>query len=107
MQLSANSAALDLANSRAPEDDPDIWASGTRHRPSHQSMPHSDLNMYRPVLGSPPNERPLEPVSKKPQRHSMGVTFGDSSYEQNGTLPSTTTSLSRPASLQSSYSTND
>ena len=84
-----------------------MWASGTKHRPSHQSMPQTDLNMYRPVLGSPPSELPAESTARKPQRHSMGVTFGDSAkFEQSG-LPASSISMSRPTSLQSSYSTND
>jgi Pumilio-family RNA binding repeat len=70
-------------------------------------MPHTDSSMYRPVLSSlssPPNDRPAELSSKKPQRHSMGVTFNESAtYEE---MP-VTSSLSRPGSLQTSYSTND
>ena len=106
-KLSANSAALDLANSKSPEIDSESWASGTRHRPSHQSMPQNDVNMYRPVLGSPPNERPLDMSGKKLQRHSMGVTFSDSTKFEQATAPASTASMSRPASLQSSYSTSD
>jgi Pumilio-family RNA binding repeat len=114
-QLSANSAALDLANSRSP--DHESWASFTRPRPSHQSMPQTGLNMFRPVLNSPPDERTMDmgitqaPASiPKPQRHSMGVTFsgvGESSrYEQPGSNV-ISSATSRPMSLQSSYSTND
>lgn len=59
--------------------------------------------MYRPVLSnlnSPPVERPAELSRRKSQRHSMGVTFDDSV-----TIPPVPTT--RPASLQTSYSTND
>lgn len=103
-QLSANSAALDLANSTDP--DVDTWTIGTRYRPSHQSMPHTDSSMYRPVLsnlGSPPAERSVE-ASKKSLRHSSNVTFDDSTkFDETPTPPT----LSRPGSLQTSYSTND
>ena len=70
-------------------------------------MPHTELNLYRPVLGSPPGELPTDSSAKKPQRHSMGVSFSDSTkFEQSG-ISTSTTSMSRPTSLQSSYSTND
>lgn len=71
-------------------------------------MPQPELNLYRPVLGSPPSsELSAEMSAKKPQRHSMGVTFSESPrFEQSGVTPATT-SVSRPSSLQSSYSTND
>jgi hypothetical protein len=70
-------------------------------------MPQTELNLYRPVLGSPPSELPTDLSARKPQRHSMGVTFSDSTkFDQPG-IPTSTTSMSRPTSLQSSYSTND
>jgi len=99
-QLSANLAAIDLAKD-------DAWAVGSRFRPAHQSMPHTDSSMYRPVLSnlaSPPAERPAEIARRKSQRHSMGVTF-----EENTNFETTpaTLSVSRPTSLQTSYSTND
>jgi hypothetical protein len=111
LQLSANSAALDLAKSKTPDGlvqlDGADWSIGSRYRPSHQSMPHNDSSMYRPVLSnisSPSAERSGEPTRRKSQRHSMGVTFEEGPKYDNTPLPST---LSRPASLQTSYSTND
>ncbi|KIX09150.1 uncharacterized protein Z518_00228 [Rhinocladiella mackenziei CBS 650.93] len=103
LKLSANSAALDLANSRTPDLD---WTLGSRYRPAHQSMPHTDSSMYRPVLSnlnisSPPADRPADLTRRKSQRHSLGVTF-----EDNSPLPSNLT-VSRPTSLQTSYSSND
>ncbi|EXJ92260.1 hypothetical protein A1O3_00810 [Capronia epimyces CBS 606.96] len=103
LKLSANSAALDLANSKTPDLD---WTLGSRYRPAHQSMPHTDSSMYRPVLSnlninSPVVDRPADLSRRKSQRHSMGVTF-----EENSPLPSSL-STSRPTSLQTSYSTND
>ncbi|KAJ4557958.1 hypothetical protein HRR78_001633 [Exophiala dermatitidis] len=103
LKLSANSAALDLANSKTPDVD---WTLGSRYKPAHQSMPHTDSSMYRPVLSnlsvnSPAADRPADLSRRKSQRHSMGVTF-----EENAPLPSSLP-VSRPASLQTSYSTND
>lgn len=60
--------------------------------------------MYRPVLSnlsSPPADRPADLGRRKSQRHSLGVTFEDSSP-----LPANL-SVTRPTSLQTSYSTND
>jgi Pumilio-family RNA binding repeat len=80
-------------------------------------MPQTGLNMFRPILSSPPDEQALDlPLSQapasiqKPQRHSMGVTFGDVGEDGRNDQPginSTSTSADRPMSLQSSYSTND
>lgn len=80
-------------------------------------MPQTSLSIFRPVLNSPTNEQildlamsPAPPLSEKPQRHSMGVTFGGigetSLYDHPG-VNSITSSTGRPLSLQSSYSTND
>ncbi|RMZ83983.1 hypothetical protein DV737_g1341, partial [Chaetothyriales sp. CBS 132003] len=106
LRLSANPAALDLANSKTPDTD---WSLGSRFRPGHQSMPHTDSSMYRPVLAnisSPPADRPAELSRRKSQRHSLGVTFEEGPKYDNTPLP-TTMSLNRPASLQTSFSTND
>lgn len=69
-------------------------------------MPHTDSTMYRPVLSnlsSPPADRPTEMPRRQSQRHSMGVTFEEPArYDQVPALPA-----ARPASLQTSYSTND
>lgn len=105
-QLSANSAAIDLANQKTPEPD---WSVGSRYRPGHQSMPHTDSSMYRPVLSnisSPQADRPIEPTRRKSQRHSLGVTFEEGPKYDQTPLP-TTMSVTRPTSLQTSYSTND
>ena len=65
--------------------------------------------MYRPVLSnisSPPGDRPIELARRKSQRHSLGVTFEDGPKYDQTPLP-TTMSITRPTSLQTSYSTND
>ncbi|EED15139.1 RNA-binding protein, putative [Talaromyces stipitatus ATCC 10500] len=96
--LSANSDALDLANSRAPEP----WSS---HHSRYRSMPQGDLNMFRPEnqfgkqLGSDSAS-----TSRHVARHSVELNM----YlgKQEPTTP-TAGSSARPGSLQSSYSTND
>ena len=106
LQLSANSAAIDLANQKTP--DPE-WTLGSRYRPGHQSMPHTDSSMYRPVLSNITTlsaDRPAEPARRKSQRHSLGVTFEEGAKYDQTPLP-TTMSTTRPASLQTSYSTSD
>ncbi|RMZ91329.1 hypothetical protein DV736_g1417, partial [Chaetothyriales sp. CBS 134916] len=106
LRLSANPAALDLANSKTPDAD---WYLGSRFRPGHQSMPHTDSSMYRPVLAnisSPPSDRPAELSRRKSQRHSLGVTFEEGPKYDNTPLPTTMT-INRPASLQTSFSSND
>ena len=70
-------------------------------------MPQTELNLYRPVLGTPPSELPTDSSVRKPQRHSMGVAFSDPTKLEQPGVPTSTASISRPTSLQSSYSTND
>ncbi|KAL1981022.1 hypothetical protein VTN96DRAFT_3246 [Rasamsonia emersonii] len=103
--LSANSDALDLANSRTPN--PESWNTHNRHRSSHQSMPQNGLNMFRlDQLGSPTSEKPSQTGNARHlSRHSVELNLlygGDNNHE-----PTTTATASRPLSLQSSYSTND
>ncbi|PYH99964.1 hypothetical protein BO71DRAFT_312972 [Aspergillus ellipticus CBS 707.79] len=104
--LSANSDALDLANSRTPN--PENWNSHSRHRTSHQSMPQNALNMFRlEQLGSPADDNPSHAPnnSRHAARHSLeaNLLYGAEGNKENGTA----TASGRPASLQSSYSTND
>ncbi|KAF5866130.1 hypothetical protein ETB97_000664 [Aspergillus alliaceus] len=101
--LSANSDALDLANSRTPN--PETWNSHSRHRSSHQSMPQNALNMFRlEQLGSPTNEGHSN-VSRHAARHSLEANLLYSAEGNHEGM--TATSSNRPNSLQSSYSTND
>ncbi|KAL1968720.1 hypothetical protein VTN77DRAFT_1546 [Rasamsonia byssochlamydoides] len=101
--LSANSDALDLANSRTPN--PESWNTHNRHRSSHQSMPQNGLNMFRlDQLGSPsPSEKPGNP--RHLTRHSveLNLLYGGENHHE----PITSGTSSRPVPLQSSYSTND
>ncbi|OJJ47950.1 hypothetical protein ASPZODRAFT_63370 [Penicilliopsis zonata CBS 506.65] len=103
--LSANSDALDLANSRTPG--PESWNSHSRHRSSHQSMPQNTLNMFRlDQLGSPPDKHIKAANSARhAARHSLeaNLLFRTESGNDNATTVPTT----RPMPLQSSFSTND
>ncbi|EEH02919.1 pumilio RNA binding protein [Histoplasma capsulatum G186AR] len=103
--LSANSAALDLANSRTPG--PETY--GHRH---HASLPHNSLNMSQHIGSSRSQgeqiSAPFSPASDTRQSHRHSLEPGFSTYNSTQGLYSTTNgSQSRPASLQMSYSTND
>ncbi|KAH8691131.1 hypothetical protein BGW36DRAFT_400483 [Talaromyces proteolyticus] len=94
--LSANSDALDLANSRTPEP----WNTHSRYR----SMPQGDLNMFRSenqIDGAPSTD--MGNHTRHAARHSVELNFFG---KQEPTTPTGPTST-RPVSLQSSYSTND
>lgn len=101
--LSANSAALDLAN---PQN------SSHPHRHSLQSMPQTGPKHYRlsdtfsSATGDPSVESsaPQTPTAKPTLRHSVGIGFGTFGDQNNFDQKS---NVVRPLSLQSSYSTND
>ncbi|KAF9886652.1 hypothetical protein FE257_011292 [Aspergillus nanangensis] len=102
--LSANSDALDLANSRTPN--PETWNSHSRHRTSHQSMPQNTLNMFRLEQMGNSNGENNTGASRHGPRHSLEANMLYSSEGTHENMTPTATS-SRPTSLQSSYSTND
>lgn len=123
MQLSASSAALDLALSQSPgpESQANGWPSVSRHRPSQLSLPLNTFSMHQHNLlnnASPVTERQIDRATEEPasnprqlHRHSMEVKFSpfaESSFSQVTTPPAGVTS-NRPtlANLPSSYSTND
>lgn len=101
--LSANSAALDLANSKK---------SSQPHRHSLQSMPQTGPKHYRfsDTFSSTTGDRSVEssapqtPTAKPTLRHSVGIGFGSFGDQSNFDQKS---NVVRPLSLQSSYSTND
>lgn len=101
--LSANSAALDLAN--PPK-------SSQPHRHSLQSMPTTGPKHYRlsDTYSSATGDRsvdssaPQTPTAKPTLRHSVGIGFGTFGDQHN--LDQKSAAI-RPLSLQSSYSTND
>ncbi|KAL3481121.1 armadillo-type protein [Aspergillus californicus] len=103
--LSANSDALDLANSRTPN--PESYNTHNRHRSSHQSMPHGALNMFRlGQIGGSDESHIISPsASRHAARHSLeaNVLYAAENHRDHVT----STASSRPAPPQSSYSTND
>lgn len=117
LQLSASSAALDLALSQSPGPESQLngWTPFARHRHSQHSLPQ---NVFNPQPnGQVNNGTPTSVAQQSPEaignsrsqnRHSMEASLA--SYSQ-ANLPSQTVSndSGRPtlANIQSSYSTND
>lgn len=105
MQLSASSAALDLATSQSPGPDSNGWgASFARHRPtaSQASLPIMSNSSAAHSNG------PESPMSVRPSysRHSLDLkSFDQDSYGQI-TSPSKHVPAT-PPKLQQSYSAND
>ncbi|CAG7972485.1 unnamed protein product [Penicillium salamii] len=97
--LSANPDAHDLANPRAHGGE--SFSHHSRNRSSHQSLPHNIIN-----YGQPSNDDHGNYVhARHGTRHSLSsnLSFHDDRHDEVVTpVPST-----RPAALQSSYSTND
>ncbi|THC93560.1 hypothetical protein EYZ11_006953 [Aspergillus tanneri] len=105
--LSANSDALDLANSRTPN--PETWNSHSRHRTTHQSMPQNALNMFRlDQIG--PSTNDTNSTTPNPSRHANRHSLEANmlyNVEGNHENVAANASSNHPTSLQSSYSTND
>lgn len=118
LQLSASSAALDLALSQSPgpESQTNDWPSfASRHRHSQHSLPQNILNGHsnsqqRNNTSSSGFQKSSEAIasSRPVNRHSMELSLAN--YSQTS-LPSqvTATDNTRPilANVQSSFSTND
>ena len=123
MQLSASSAALDLALSQSPgpEAQSNGWTPFARHRHSQQSLPQNvfeipqgnQQSLDSPISSSQPSLETTGESSisaRQLNRRSMEATLA--SYAQKNMLAQTITNGAgsiRPslANLQSSYSTND
>lgn len=117
LQLSASSAALDLALSPSPHPDAhnNGWSQLARHRLSQQGMTQSALNTLSngPVSnGASSNEVQTSPETmsvRNPNRHSMEASLATYTQTPQASQASST-ELSRPTTLGSihaSYSTND
>ena len=120
MQLSASSAALDLAlshNSKESDLPSNGWPSFARHRPAQHSLPMTIFVYEAPQTnGSPNGGLSQSGVSsngspgnmRRYDRHSMDLTFSPlgESIKPAG-LASPSNSQQAPPKLQSSYSTND
>ncbi|EEP79253.1 conserved hypothetical protein [Uncinocarpus reesii 1704] len=107
--LSANSAALDLANSRTPV--PEAYRPNQRHHSAHQSMPQTAFGWLHSENSSdkahiPTTSPGLSNGNYHPRHISrLSLEGGFSGYSSSAT--GNTPSHSRPTSLQISYSTND
>jgi len=119
MQLSASSAALDLATSQSPGPDsqPDAWLPfAPRHRPQQHSLNMSSSQQHSgngtPVTTMGPSSTSVadSPLSTRSSyRHSFDVkSFGENYQQDNATLKSPSHQLQvAPPKLLSSYSAND
>ena len=121
LQLSASSAALDLALSQSPGPESksrgDGWSSFARHRHSQASLPQNvfgEKSTPQSLTSPSHSQQSFEPVldsptpMRQPNRHSMEASL--TSLTQKSVLSSNVTngtSMARPNNLQSSYSTND
>jgi hypothetical protein len=111
MQLSASSAALDLALSQSPGPDAAAngWGAFARHRPSQQSLPLNSVQGNGSASASQSNG-PESPISVRPShRHSLDMKyFGDGPQDSYSQVPSPSKhAQATPPKLQSSYSAND
>lgn len=108
MQLSASSAALDLALSQSPGPDGTAngWAAFNRHHPSQSSLTMNTLHGSTPA--SQANET-TSPISVRPAyRHSLDMNFFESQQDPSSQVSSPTShTQATPPKLQSSYSAND
>jgi hypothetical protein len=115
MQLSASSAALDLASPQTSGADSSGWSAFARHRPAQQSLPVNQLNGQN---GNGANGSAVQqssstgesPISGRPNsfRHSLDLKyFSDSQQEQTQLSSPTKHVQMTPPKLQSSYSAND
>jgi hypothetical protein len=109
MQLSASSAALDLASPQTPGHEANGWSAFTQHRPARQSLPATTVQHLAGQNGTAANGSNSEsPISVRPSyRHSLDAKFfGESQQEQQMTSPPKHVQAT-PPKLQSSYSAND
>ena len=122
-QLSASSAALDLALSQSPGPEPQAngWPTFARHRPSQQSLPQNVFEAQQPGQQSlnsstSSSQQSFDASSDSPtsvrqiNRRSMETSLA--AYAQKGVLNQSLTNGTTPmrpslANLQSSFSTND
>lgn len=110
MQLSASSAALDLASPQTPGSDSNGWSAFARHRPAQQSLPVNTVQQLTSQNGGTANgsSNNDSPISVRPSyRHSLDLKYyGETQPDQQITSP-TKLVQANPPKLQSSYSAND
>lgn len=123
LQLSASSAALDLALSQSPgpESQSNGWPAFARHRPSQQSLPQNVFEAQQPTQQSvesptsvshPSYEAAIESPTTNRQLNRRSLEATMASYAQKNMLNQGLINGSTPTrpslgNFQSSYSTND
>lgn len=120
MQLSASSAALDLALSQSPGPDSSGWPAFARHRPSQPSLPmnspHQQANGQDNGQGNGHQSTPSanstsskveSPMSVRPYRHSLDMKFFAEKQENAPVTSPSQHPQATPPKLQSSHSAND
>ena len=113
MQLSASSAALDLALSQSPGPDAlssNGWGAFARHRPSQQSLPMNNIHgQGNGSIAVSQSNGPESPISVRPSyRHSLDLKFFDGPQDPAAQVSSPPMhTQATPPKLQSSYSAND
>lgn len=110
MQLSASSAALDLASPQTPGPDSSGWSAfNARHRPAQQSLPANTVHQLTGQNGAAANGSTTNesPISVRPTyRHSLDLKYFGEAQQDQMTSP-TKHVQATPPKLQSSYSAND
>lgn len=111
LQLSASSAALDLASPQATGSDSNGWSAFARHRPAQQSLPVNTVHQMNGQNGSSNGSSSTveSPISVRPSyRHSLDLKYyGEGQQEQTQVTSPTKHIPATPPKLQSSYSAND
>jgi hypothetical protein len=110
MQLSASSAALDLALSQSPGPDSNGWGTFARHRPGQASLPMNAMQgQTNGSSAASQSNGPDSPISVRPSyRHSLDLKYFDGPQEPTSQVSSPPKhAQATPPKLQSSYSAND
>ena len=109
MQLSASSAALDLALSQSPGPDSNGWGNYARHRQGQASLPVNTLpGQTNGSASTSQANGPESPISVRPSyRHSLDLKYFDGPQEPSAQISSPKHTQATPPKLQSSYSAND
>ncbi len=114
MQLSASSAALDLATSQSPGPDSNGWgAFAPRHRPTQSQQSISMNSLGQSQANGHSNTQvngPESPISVRPNhRLSLDIKYFDGPQEpsNNQVFSPSKSSQATPPKLQQSYSAND
>lgn len=118
MQLSASSAALDLASAQSSGPESTGWSAFARHRPGQQSLPANHITQSSSQNGNSNTingsasqqnasalESPLQ--ARTPNRYSQDMKYFSDSQEKAQVASPTSQVQMTPPKLQTSYSAND